>query len=257
VLPVQVDVEQLAVPQRLGDPVRVVQACHLLVPDLGVHPDHVAVLERVDEGQRVPHRGQQDVAARLVRLRLDREPDVVALVAHVGAEQVQALGVPVQRGPDVLGGAGFRAFAPAPEDVGLRAEISRQVQVPHHLGQREPPDLAVVGGERPVPEHRVAEQVRGGGGHHQAGLGQRLAEGADALVPPGLGGVEGEDVVVVEVHPVGAEFGQFVHGALGRHRRPHGTPEHVDPLPADRPDAEREPVLPRRYVIRAHQPLPS
>ena len=45
VLPVQVDVEQLAVPQRLGDAVRVVQPGHLLVPDLGVHPDHVAVLE--------------------------------------------------------------------------------------------------------------------------------------------------------------------------------------------------------------------
>src|SRR5437763_11378818 len=80
VLPVQVDVEQLAVPQRLGDAMRVVQPGHLLVADLGVHPHHVAVLERVDERQRVPHGGQQDVAARLVRLRLDREPDVVALV---------------------------------------------------------------------------------------------------------------------------------------------------------------------------------
>ena len=29
-------------------------------------------------------------------------------------------------------------------------------------------------------------------------------------------------------------------------------PEHVDALPPDRPDAEREAVLPRRYVIRAH-----
>ena len=257
VLPVQVDVEQLAVPQRLGDPVRVVQPGHLLVPDLGVHPDHVAVLERVDEGQRVPHRGQQDVAARLVRLRLDREPDVVALLAHVLAEQVQALGVPVERGPDVLGGPRLGALAPAPEDVGLRAEVRRQVQVAHHLGQREPPDLAVVGGERPVPEHRVAEQVGGGGGHHQAGLGQRLAEGADALVPLGRGGVEGEHVVVVEVHPVGAEFGELVHGALGGHGRPHGAPEHVDPLPPDRPDAEREAVLPRRYVIRAHRPVLS
>ena len=37
VLSVQVDVEQLAVPQRLGDAVRVVQPGHLLVPDLGVH----------------------------------------------------------------------------------------------------------------------------------------------------------------------------------------------------------------------------
>ena len=35
-LPVEVDVEELAVPQRLADPVRKVQARHLLVADLGV-----------------------------------------------------------------------------------------------------------------------------------------------------------------------------------------------------------------------------
>ena len=36
VLAVEVDVEQLAVPQRLGDALREVQPGHLLVPDLGV-----------------------------------------------------------------------------------------------------------------------------------------------------------------------------------------------------------------------------
>ena len=180
----------------------------------------------------------------------------VALLAHVLAEQVQALGVPVEGGPDVLGRPRFRALAPAPEDVGLRAQVRRQVEVPHHLGQREPPDLPVVGGERPVPEHRVAEQVGGGGGHDQPGLGQRLAERGDALVPLGRGGVEGEHVVVVEVHPVGAEFGQLVHGPLGGHGRPHGRAEHIHSLPAHRPDAEREAVLARGNEISAHQPVP-
>ena len=79
-LAVEVDVEQLAGPQRLGDAVGVVQPGHLLVADLRVQPDDVAVLELGDEGQRVPDRRQQDVAARLVRLGLDGEPDVVALV---------------------------------------------------------------------------------------------------------------------------------------------------------------------------------
>ena len=67
--------EQLAVPQRLGDAVHVVQPGHLLVPDLGVDADHLVVLERRDERERVADRGQDDVAARLVRLRFDREPD--------------------------------------------------------------------------------------------------------------------------------------------------------------------------------------
>ena len=41
-LAVEVDVEQLSVPQRLRDPVHHVEVRHLLVADLGVHADHVA-----------------------------------------------------------------------------------------------------------------------------------------------------------------------------------------------------------------------
>src|SRR5260370_1057759 len=73
VLPVEVDVEQLAVPQRLGDPVRVVEPGHLLVPDLRVQPEQLWVLELSDQRQRVPDGGQQHVAAPLVRLPLGPE----------------------------------------------------------------------------------------------------------------------------------------------------------------------------------------
>ena len=82
-LAVEVDVEELAVPQRLGQAVGEVQAGHLLVPDLGVHAHQLGVLELVDERECVADRGQQDVAARLVGLRLDGEADVVALLEHV------------------------------------------------------------------------------------------------------------------------------------------------------------------------------
>ena len=81
VLAVEVDVEELVVPERLRDAVREVQPGHLLVPDLGVEADHLGVLELADQGQRVADRGQQDVAARLVGLRLEGEPQVVALLA--------------------------------------------------------------------------------------------------------------------------------------------------------------------------------
>ena len=145
-------------------------------------------------------------------------------------------------------------FAPAPEDIGPGAEVRGQVEVAHHLGQGEPPDLPLVGGERPVLEHRVAEQVSGSGRHDQPGLGQRLAERADPLVPLGGGGVEGEYVVVVEVHPVGAEFAASLYtarsaGMGGRTAEPNTS----TPLPADGPDAEREAVLACGNVIRAHR----
>ena len=78
-LAVEIDVEQLARLQRLADAVREVEPRHQLVRDLGVHADHLGVIERVDEGQHVAGRRQEDVAARLVRLGLERELQVVLL----------------------------------------------------------------------------------------------------------------------------------------------------------------------------------
>src|SRR5690606_35640159 len=102
-LAVEVDVEELAAVERLGDAGREVEAGHLLVPDLWVDADELWPLERVDERDRVADRRQQDVAAGLVRLRLDREADGVALVGLVVAEQVDGFAIPRQRGTDVLG----------------------------------------------------------------------------------------------------------------------------------------------------------
>jgi hypothetical protein len=118
-LSIEVDVEQLAVPQRLADAVHEVEAGHLLVAHLGVEPDHLVVLQRRDEGERVPDRRQQDVAARLVRLGLQREPQSEVVVDDVLRERVHALAVAVEGGPHVLGAVVLRALAAAPHDVGL------------------------------------------------------------------------------------------------------------------------------------------
>ncbi len=73
-LAIEVDVEELAVPQGLGDAVDEVEPSHLLVADLGIEAHQLLVLQRRDECQRVTDRRQQDVAAGLVRLGLQREP---------------------------------------------------------------------------------------------------------------------------------------------------------------------------------------
>src|SRR3954454_6512736 len=101
------------------------------------------MLEVVDERERLAHGRQQDVAARLVRLGLDREPEVVALVEDVRAEQVERLLVAVEGGPYVLGRARFGALAAAPGDVDLGAQFGGEVDVAHCLGEREPSYVAV------------------------------------------------------------------------------------------------------------------
>ena len=79
VLAVEVDVEELALPQRLRDAVHEVEVGHLLVPDLRVEADHLGVLEGGDEAERVADGREQDVAAGLVGLGLEREAQARSL----------------------------------------------------------------------------------------------------------------------------------------------------------------------------------
>ena len=108
--------EELAVPQRLGQAVGEVEAGHLLVADLGVDADELRVLQGLDERQRMTHGGQQDVAARLVGLGLQGEHDRVALVEHVLAEHVERLLVAIERSAHVLGRPGLRSLPTTPGD---------------------------------------------------------------------------------------------------------------------------------------------
>ena len=90
--------------------------------DLGVEADHLGVVELGDQRDRVPDRRQQDVAARLVRLRLEREPHRVALLRDVGADDVERVAEPVHGGRDVLAAAVLGALAAAPHHERLGAE---------------------------------------------------------------------------------------------------------------------------------------
>src|SRR5690606_4740822 len=53
---VEVDVKELSGVMSLRDSVQKVQACHVFVCDFGVYAYHLRVVERVNEGQHVPHR---------------------------------------------------------------------------------------------------------------------------------------------------------------------------------------------------------
>ena len=141
-LRVEVDVEELPVPQRLGDAVGEREARHRLVRELGVEADHVGPLELADERQRVADRRQEDVAARLVRLGLERDAQVVAALADVLAAEVDRFLVAVERGAHVLGRVGLDALAAAPHHVHVRAELGAEVDGVERLAHREAADVA-------------------------------------------------------------------------------------------------------------------
>ena len=64
VLPVEVDVEQFAVPQRLGDAVGEVEPAISSCPTSGLRPDDLWLVELGDQGEGVSDGRKQDVAAR-------------------------------------------------------------------------------------------------------------------------------------------------------------------------------------------------
>ncbi len=253
-LAVEVDVEELARPQRLRDAVREVEPGHLLVADLGVDAVQLGTLQALDEREGVADSGQQDVAARLVRLGLDRELQAVALGGHVLAEEVERFLHTVQSDAYVLGGARLGALSAAPGDVRLGAQLGRQVDVADRLAQGVAAHVAVVGGEGAVLEDGVGEEVGGGHRHLHAGRVEGLTEALDVRLALGFGGPEGDQVVVVEGDAVGAELGQALHRLDRVEGTAGGVAEGVPSLPADGPQAEGEPVLGGGLVAHAAAP---
>ena len=220
-LAVQVDVEQLAVPQRLRDAVREVQPGHLLVADLGVQPDHLVVLQAGDEGQRVADGRQQDVAARLVRLRLQREPDAVAVVAarsRPACRRPRGSGRAPPARPSRCRTRCPRA-RPTSRRCARRAAAARSMlRITLRSANRRtarsllvnPPSLntgwvnrfvVIIGTTRPVSFSAAREPV------DVAAAGRVVA-------------AERDQVVVVEGDAVGAELGQLVHRLHRVERRP-------------------------------------
>ena len=84
--------------------------------------------------REIGRRGREvDVATRLVRFGLEREAEVVALVAGVLAEKVDGVAKPLDRVDRVLRRIHLGALAPAPEHVRARAKLHAEVHRSHRL----------------------------------------------------------------------------------------------------------------------------
>ena len=234
-LVIEVNVEELALPQGLGHALIEAQAGHGLVGNLRVEPDHLGMLEHLNEGHRVTDGRQEGVAARLVRLRLDREAQVVALVLGVSAQEVEGLLEPVERIARLLARGALDALTAAPEHIRRSAELSSHVDVAHGLLDRHPTHRTVVRREGAVLEHRMPEQV---GRRHRAddaGLVEALLESIKLGATLGFGSPEGHEVVVVEAHPPRTDLGKAPDEVDGIDRRPGCVAEGIAPQVADRP----------------------
>ena len=182
-LAVEIDVEELARVQSLRERMRVVQARHLLVARLRVQAHDVTVLQLRDEGQRMADRRQENVAARLIRLRLQANLEVVAARLNVGGDRVQALLVAVECRVQVLRRVVLRALASAPHDERRRPHLRSQIHVAQDLAQAETADRTVVVRQAAILEDRVREGIRRDHLDDEASRIGRLLHLHDAVVP--------------------------------------------------------------------------
>ena len=175
--------------------------------DLGIHTHHFRMIERGDKAEHSAGCRQIDIAAWLIR-RLRHEFVVIALVDGILAKEIHGLALPLQRFPGVLGGIDFGAFASAPEDVDVRPEFGSQIHRTHRFLNRIEAHPRVVRSESAVFENRIVEKIRGGHRHFHAGVGQRLFELADNPISIGRRSIDRDQIVVVQVHAISAEFAQ-------------------------------------------------
>ena len=168
------------------------------------------------------HRRQVDVAARLVRLRLQRESEVVSLVEHVLAEEVERVAEPLQ----AIERRSWRRRSPRLRARPRRRRSSRRARRPDRW--RASSSAA----RRPAP----AASLRVNAPSRKAGSVNRLVVAIGTTMPVSLSaclksrtmrsrsaGVAsiGHEIVVVEVDAPRANLGQEMHDLDRRTWRAH------------------------------------
>jgi hypothetical protein len=210
------------------------------VRDLGIHADHLGMLQRGDEAEHRAGRRQVDVAPRLVRLGLEREAELIAAVDAEARQPVQGIAEALQREQRILAGLGLDTLAPTPEHVGRGAELDAELDRARRLLQGEGAHAGVVAREGAVLEDRIAEEIGRRHRHDDPVVAQRLLELGDDRVALLRTGVDRHEVLVVEIDAVGAHLGEQLDD-LGRgEHRAHGCAEGITARIADGPETETE-----------------
>ena len=127
--------------------------------------------------------------------------------------------------------------------VDARAQFHAQIDGVEGLVQGIGPHLRVVAGKGAVPEGRVGEEIRRRHRHDEARIVQGLFEVPHNFVLLGSRGGDGDQIVVVEVDPPRADFGQQVNDLHRRNCIAHGFAEGIPARIADGPQAKGEFVL--------------
>ena len=127
--------KELARVDNLRDGVGKVEPCHRVVREFGVDADHLGFVQSGDEAEHRARSGQIDVASRLVGFGLERKSIPVALILAVLAQKVDRFAEPRKGVEQLAARVHLGTFAPAPEDIGFRAQLRTQIHRAHRFLQ--------------------------------------------------------------------------------------------------------------------------
>ena len=228
----------------------------MLVRHFRIDAHHFWMIQSGNESEICSRAGHINIATRFVRLGFEREFESILLIKVVFAKVVDGFAEVLDGVIRTTAGVGFSAFAPSPEDENLCSEFRAQIHCTHGLLHRVGAHIGIIGCEGTIAKNRIVEQVHSGHRHnHSMSLAGGLEFANDAVALGGCG-VDGNEVVVVEVHTPGADLSEQCYDVVGWNRRTYCFAERITAAVSDGPQPKREFVFRLRIIIATRHESP-
>jgi len=159
----------------------------------------------------VTNGGIEHIATWFIGFRLKGELEVIMVVDGIFTEEVYGFTVPFDSVYCFLARIRLGTFATAPKNVNFGAKFNAQVNSAHGFLQRIGAHFRIIGGKGAILKNRISEQVGGCHGNHQTGILQGFMEVFLDRFRFSLGGVNGDEVIIMEVYAISANLCQQVN----------------------------------------------
>ena len=197
-----------------------IQSRHLLMRDLWIHSHHLRMSEGGNKAQVVACGRHVDIGSRFVRFRFQRELVSVTLIDVVFAEEVHGFAQTLDRviGPPAR--IGFDSFPSAPKNEDIGSQFCSQIHGLHRFLESVSAYLGVVRGKGSIAEDRIVEQRDRRHRYDDPIFAAGLLEFTDDAITFGAVCVDGNKIVVVQIHSPRSDLCQHGHDL---YRRQGGT----------------------------------
>src|SRR5690348_3427611 len=242
-LVIQIKVKQFSSVPRQCQGVRAIQACHVLVGDLGIDSKFFVLIESVDECQIMARRGEIDIGARLVWLGFEGEFIAVSTIGGVPGHVVERIPIVFYGLQWIAAGVRLHSIAAAPYHEYFGTQLGAEVHRTQNFLQGVGADSWIIRSVSTVFENRIEEGIHGRHGHNNVMALARLLETCHNAVALPRGCVNRHQVIVMQIHAPSANLREESYDVVGRKRISYKIPERIAAAISHSPKAKRKLML--------------